>query len=100
MDGVLREFLEESGFRSAGEGGREKRMNGKAKGKGKSMDGVWVRCRPSGTDDKNPGEVGCEGDEKGTGECGDTEDEENEQHEEDEMIWWCWDGKIVGFSDW
>ena len=20
--------------------------------------------------------------------------------EEDEMIWWQWDGKIVGFSDW
>jgi len=20
--------------------------------------------------------------------------------EEDEMIWWSWDGKFVGFSDW
>lgn len=21
-------------------------------------------------------------------------------HEDDEMIWWVWNGKIVGFSDW
>lgn len=20
--------------------------------------------------------------------------------EDDEMIWWAWDGKLVGFSDW
>ena len=20
--------------------------------------------------------------------------------EDDEMIWWSWDGKIVGFADW
>ncbi|KAF7301015.1 hypothetical protein MIND_00665100 [Mycena indigotica] len=39
------------------------------------VEGVWVGCRT-------------------TSELLDGEDEE------DEMIWWSWDGKIVGFSDW
>jgi len=80
MDGALRDFLEDSGLELAGEGGvgggRKRRMNGK----GKRMEGVWVRCRGSDT---------------GQGEGGD-----EEEHEDDEMIWWSWDGKLVGFSDW
>jgi len=20
--------------------------------------------------------------------------------EDDEMIWWCWDGRLIGFSEW
>lgn len=26
--------------------------------------------------------------------------EEQDRTEDDEMIWWSWDGKLVGFSDW
>ena len=22
------------------------------------------------------------------------------KHDDDEMIWWSWEGKLVGFSDW
>jgi hypothetical protein len=26
--------------------------------------------------------------------------EDGDVQEEDEMIWWAWDGKIAGFSEW
>lgn len=31
---------------------------------------------------------------------GEQENADQGQDEEDEMIWWSWDGKIVGFSSW
>ena len=27
-------------------------------------------------------------------------DADAQEDEEDEMIWWAWDGRIAGFSDW
>ena len=96
MDSILADFLADSGFGSGVEGGRMRRMNGKRKGG--RMEGVWVRCRGSdirvdGDDKAGGGRHEGEGD----GECGEDDQEEDE---EDEMIWWSWDGKIVGFSDW
>ena len=29
----------------------------------------------------------------------DKEDENENENEEDELIWWSWDGKLVGFTD-
>ena len=26
-------------------------------------------------------------------------EEENEEDEDNELIWWSWDGKLIGFSD-
>ena len=46
-------------------------------------EGVWVTCRSGSTEDTNVDR----GDRK-------------PEAEEDEMIWWEWDGKITGFSDW
>jgi len=90
MDEVLGTFLEDSGFRNLC--GTERRRNRKAKGKGR-VEGVWVRRRVVGADndvwDEWGGRVGRERD------VADVEEDE-----EDEMIWWSWDGKIVGFSDW
>lgn len=88
MDGVLNEFLEESGLR-VGERGNRRR-------KGR-VEGVWIRCRGSSFDaDDGQGGGGKEV-------ANDREDEgevELVEDEEDDMIWWSWDGKIVGFSDW
>ncbi|TFK63423.1 hypothetical protein BDN72DRAFT_847629 [Pluteus cervinus] len=109
MDGVLERFLEESfpvpppslSSSSASLGGlddQKNRVNGsrngnKAKDKGK-VEGVWV------VPNKNEGtrEFGWGRDhhhDEGGGRR-----EEEEEEEEDEMIWWSWDGKLVGFSDW
>ena len=47
------------------------------------MEGVWITCRDGF------GEANGHGDEWKVG------DDEN-----DEMIWWSWDGKLTGFSEW
>ena len=49
---------------------------------GVKTEGVWVTCRSGSTED-----VGIDYDKV-------------KLVEDDEMIWWEWDGKIVGFSDW
>lgn len=84
MDGVLGGFLEDSGLRDEG---AEERRNGKLKKKGR-VEGIWIRCRGSTTD--------MDGGEEEEPE----ERMDGEGDEDAEMIWWSWDGKIVGFSDW
>ena len=49
----------------------------KDKGRKRRVEGVWVVCRGAAD-----------------------EEVEGEEDESDEMIWWSWDGKLVGFSDW
>jgi hypothetical protein len=92
MDGALLEFMESSGFQSRhGNGRRRGNVNGSGKRK---VEGIWVRCRGSGgvRDDEIWEERdGSESGERNSG---------GEEDEEDEMIWWSWDGKLVGFSDW
>ncbi|KAH7888278.1 hypothetical protein F5I97DRAFT_1926702 [Phlebopus sp. FC_14] len=75
LDGYLADFLEESGetFDSEKAAGK-KRKNNTAK-----IEGVWIKPRVT----ENREVVGFE-----------------EPDEEDEMIWWSWDGKLVGFADW
>jgi hypothetical protein len=73
LDGMLGAFMDASDMRqNRGRGGRTART---AKG---VVEGVWVKCK---------------------GEWGDDGEGESEK-ELDEMIWWSWDGKIVGFRDW
>jgi len=72
LEGILDEFLEESGF------GRQERKR-KPK-RGTKTEGVWIGCRGGLGEDEDGGDNDCD--------------------EEDEMIWWSWDGKIVGFGDW
>ncbi|KII83373.1 hypothetical protein PLICRDRAFT_47263 [Plicaturopsis crispa FD-325 SS-3] len=74
MDTVLREFRAEMSGSDNG---------GKAKKKAKSVEGVWITCR------------GREYTGRGA-----EEEDEIAPKEEDELIWWAWDGKLVGFSDW
>jgi hypothetical protein len=82
MEGVLANFLEDSGLDA--EENIEKDIVGRTKRKkGSECEGIWIRCQGL-ENDRNRGD-------------GETREEEDE---EDEMIWWTWDGKIVGFSDW
>jgi hypothetical protein len=82
MEGVLANFLEDSGL--GAEESIENDIVGKTKRKkGSECEGIWVRCQGLGNVRNR--------------EDGETREEEDE---EDEMIWWTWDGKIVGFSDW
>ncbi|KAF9035381.1 hypothetical protein BDZ89DRAFT_1157784 [Hymenopellis radicata] len=53
-------------------------LGGKGTGKSK-VEGVWVGCRRPAPEE---------------------EDDGKDEDEEDEMIWWSWDGKIVGFAGW
>ena len=61
---------------------------------GVRTEGVWISCRePSTTPTRTEEKVGNDETVKAIGgPC--------KLKEEDEMIWWQWDGKIVGFSDW
>ena len=52
---------------------------------GVKTEGVWV-CSKDGPH----AEVGLDNQDGTMGEVS----------EEDEMIWWAWEGKIVGFSEW
>lgn len=71
---MLCEFREEAGDTSAPTQDRRK-----ARTKPGKVEGVWVTCRSRGVE---------------------FADDNDDAAEEDEMIWWSWDGKIVGFADW
>jgi hypothetical protein len=55
----------------------------KKRKKGARSEGVWIRCQNTASFI----EVKDEADNAA-------------MDEEDEMIWWTWDGKLIGFSDW
>ena len=44
-------------------------------------EGVWIGCKAQTADHRR-------------------DEEDILNNEEDEMIWWVWDGKITGFKDW
>jgi len=75
LDSVYDEFLDHSGLTVPTVATKKS----KPKRSGIKTEGVWVRCAGAlSTEEVIPETV----------------------DEEDEMIWWSWDGKIVGFSDW
>ena len=92
MDGVLEGFLENAGAVVPCA------ALGKSKPKSKSVrtEGAWIGCKGGSafgeTEAERPPPV--EHGVMGVGEERTTKDEE------DEEIWWVWDGKIVGFADW
>ncbi|KAG6811950.1 hypothetical protein H0H92_005114 [Tricholoma furcatifolium] len=81
MENTLNEFLEESGIRVTEPPNAKPRKTQK---KSKAVEGVWVVGR-SGLN------MNIEKDEVYASASAD---------EWDEMIWWNWDGKLAGFSDW
>ncbi|TFK35077.1 hypothetical protein BDQ12DRAFT_612282 [Crucibulum laeve] len=78
LESTLSEFWEESGMQAI-----QAQNLGKIKPrkKGNRVEGVWVTSR------------------EGLGRASDIQ-QETDLQEEDEMIWWSWDGRIVGFNDW
>ncbi|KAF9224629.1 hypothetical protein BS17DRAFT_766608 [Gyrodon lividus] len=74
LDGYLADFLEESGeTRSSGD------VFSKKQKKIIKVEGVWIKSHGNGTEPN---------------------DAEEDLAEEDELIWWSWDGKLIGFADW
>ncbi|KAG9308716.1 hypothetical protein JVU11DRAFT_11498 [Chiua virens] len=73
LDNYLADFLVESGLTPA-----SSETSTKKKTKTSKVQGVWVKSRAS------------------------TRPENSEEGlaEEDELIWWSWDGKLVGFAGW
>ncbi|KAI6106071.1 hypothetical protein EDD16DRAFT_1746693 [Pisolithus croceorrhizus] len=64
------------------------------------VEGIWARaCRPgSGHQSTKPD--GVKGIETGLESGTDGEDVDEDIDEQDELIWWSWDGKLTGFTDW
>ncbi|KAI1792551.1 hypothetical protein LXA43DRAFT_887385 [Ganoderma leucocontextum] len=91
LDGVLESFLQDAGA------GAASAAHGKAKSKGVRTEGVWIGCK---------GGSAYAATAKGqtqpaiNQEVSDAEEEGQTEDEEDEEIWWVWDGKIIGFADW
>ncbi|KAH9853294.1 hypothetical protein C2E23DRAFT_822570 [Lenzites betulinus] len=83
LDGVLDAFLVDVGARGVKEG---------KKTKGVRTEGVWIGCKGESTFATMAAQRERQGREQ---ECKVLEDEE-----EDEEIWWAWEGKIIGFADW
>jgi hypothetical protein len=81
---MLRDFLVDSGLGgdAASTGGDSKpRRRGAS---GVKTEGVLVGCRQTSSDDDSTSHPTV------------TE----EVSEEDELIWWAWDGKLTGFAEW
>ena len=96
LDGVLTGFLEDAGAIPT-----TLAANGKPKPKSKAVrtEGAWIGCRGGSAyaaklQDHSSSARNVYAAEAATGE------EDGDGEEEDEEIWWAWEGKIVGFADW
>ncbi|KAG2753907.1 hypothetical protein P692DRAFT_20721954 [Suillus brevipes Sb2] len=74
FNALLDQFLDESGELPIRDDIKKKKKGGK-------VEGVWIRSRQRLTEDSEI--ISSE-----------------EIPEEDEMIWWTWDGRLVGFTEW
>ena len=83
LDNMLRDFLVDSGLGGAGSTGGERKPRRRAAGA--KTEGVLVSCQ-AGPDDSvsvsHPITPVAE------------------PIEEDELIWWAWNGKLSGFAEW
>jgi hypothetical protein len=89
LDETLERFLDESGIEKTRDDSdddsnadEDPRVTKKPP-KGVKTEGVWIGARDAG-----PGKTVT------------TRIDEGEEDDDDEFIWWSWDGKIVGFTDW
>ncbi|KJA18185.1 hypothetical protein HYPSUDRAFT_70092 [Hypholoma sublateritium FD-334 SS-4] len=89
LDGALREFMDRSGLGLACADGSASSNRSVAARKNNKVEGVWITAR----DGLHVPVANVEGGAAGQGGEGPTDDK-------DEMIWWSWDGKFVGFNDW
>ncbi|OJT10582.1 hypothetical protein TRAPUB_12881 [Trametes pubescens] len=87
LDGVLDAHLLDAGARGSGDAGAKK------KARGVKTEGAWIGCKGGSAFAAEQARKASEGTQD--------QDQKNEtRDEEDEEIWWAWDGKIIGFADW
>ena len=85
LDSALREFMDKSGMACASDGPAPSNKSAASK-KSNKVEGVWITAR-DGLQVRATAEGGAS-------------QGESPKDDEDDMIWWSWDGKFVGFSDW
>ncbi|CDO76352.1 hypothetical protein BN946_scf185011.g16 [Trametes cinnabarina] len=90
LDGVLDAFLANAGALGPNQGNG----NGK-KARGVRTEGAWIGCRGGSAFAAKRANRSAADVHQSSG-VGETADGD----EEDEEIWWAWEGKIVGFADW
>ncbi|TFY61453.1 hypothetical protein EVG20_g7051 [Dentipellis fragilis] len=77
LETVLSDFLQESGLQPAPSTGKRRPR------KGVRTEGVFVGCA------------------NGSGILAERDEVEGEgESDSDEMIWWCWNGRLTGFAEW
>ncbi|KAJ8474947.1 hypothetical protein ONZ51_g6895 [Trametes cubensis] len=89
LDAVLDAFLVEAGAVGLPDG-----KAGAKKSRGVRTEGAWIGCRGGSAFAAAAAERASSDGHPGV----DVDAEDG--NEEDEEIWWAWDGKIVGFADW
>ncbi|KAI0637547.1 hypothetical protein C8Q77DRAFT_1214626 [Trametes polyzona] len=95
LDGILSAFLVEAGARE--EPG--KKTQGRA-GRGIRTEGAWIGCKGGSAFATAEAEAAATRIKGDTAAERQEHEAQQEADEEDEEIWWAWDGKIVGFADW
>ena len=93
---MLRDFVVNSGIQAdatstGGEGNLKAQRRG-ATGGGVRTEGVLVTCKQTSPDDTGSPPHAYPAAPLSTA--------VTEAREEDELIWWAWDGKLIGFADW
>ncbi|KAJ7165905.1 hypothetical protein C8R46DRAFT_997018 [Mycena filopes] len=106
LEGVLHQFRAQAGDVPSTITSQTVPTKPRRTAKGLDVEGAWVTCRRGGVEfpdahsrDELGGDGGAEK-ENETKKGVEEEKEAKEVEEADEMIWWSWDGKIVGFADW
>ncbi|KAI5992368.1 hypothetical protein F5J12DRAFT_859972 [Pisolithus orientalis] len=64
------------------------------------VEGIWARARRSGSGYQSKALGGVKGIESESEPRIDREAADADVDEQDELIWWGWDGKLTGFTDW
>ncbi|KAI5987102.1 hypothetical protein EDD15DRAFT_2174247 [Pisolithus albus] len=76
--------------------GRQRHRQGNSR-----VEGIWVRaCRSDSSEHQSNEPVEVKGIETGSEVETDGEGADEDIDEQDELIWWSWDGKLTGFADW
>jgi len=91
LDNMLQDFLVDSGLGdAAAEGGDGSKAQRRGVARIKT-EGVLVTCQNNPDDDDGTSHPVAAAVPTTT---------TTEAREEDELIWWAWDGKLIGFAEW
>ena len=91
LDTALTTFLQEAGAVPPPPAPAKSKPKVSSMWKGVRTEGAWITCGSGSAFEKARESVKQEGQDGGAS---------GGMDEDDEEIWWAWDGKIVGFADW